>query len=117
MSPGKSHLQGANAELVSEVELLTELADRLLGETPINWRKLQDTRYVRELITKTIPGYQQIEKIDETKEEFTIEGRIFTEPKFATPSQKAQMFVTPLPKLSLPTKTDFGLPEMFQELS
>ena len=109
--PGKSHLKGANAELVSEVELLTELAHRLLGETPINWRKLQDTRYVRELITKTIPGYQQLEKIDETKEEFTIEGRIFTEPKFATPSQKAQMFVTPLPKLSLPTKNDFGLPE------
>lgn len=109
--PGKSHLQGANAELVSEVELLTELAHRLVGEAPINWRKLQDTHYVRELITKTIPGYQQIEKIDETKEEFTIEGRIFTEPKFATPSQKAQMFVTPLPKLSLPRKTDFGLPE------
>jgi molybdopterin-dependent oxidoreductase alpha subunit len=109
--PGKSHLQGGNAELVSEVDLLTELAHRLLGETPINWRKLQDTRYVRELITKTIPGYQQIEKIDETKEEFTIEGRIFTEPKFATPSQKAQMFVTPLPRLSLPTKNDFGLPE------
>lgn len=112
--PGKSHLHGGNAELISEVELLTELADRLLGETPINWRKLQDTHYVRELITKTIPGYQQIEKIDETKEEFTIEGRIFTEPKFATPSQKAQMFVTPLPKLSLPTKTDFGLPEDVQ---
>lgn len=109
--PGKSHLQGANAELISEVELLTELAHRLLGETPINWRKLQDTRYVRELITKTIPGYQQIEKIDETKEDFTIEGRIFTEPKFATPSQKAQMFVTPLPRLFLPTKIDFGLPE------
>ncbi|AFZ19026.1 FdhF/YdeP family oxidoreductase [Allocoleopsis franciscana] len=109
--PGRSHLQGANAELVSEVELLTELADRLLGETPINWRKLQDTRYVRKLITKTIPGYQQIEKMEKTKEEFTIDGRIFTEPKFATPSQKAQMFVTPLPKLSLPTKSDFGLPE------
>lgn len=109
--PGKSHLQGANVELVSEVELLTELAHRLLGETSINWRKLQDTRYVRELITKTIPGYQKIEKIDETKEEFTIEGRIFTEPKFSTPSQKAQMFVTPLPKFSLPTKADFGLPE------
>jgi molybdopterin-dependent oxidoreductase alpha subunit len=111
--PGKSHLQGANVELVSEVELLTELADRLLGQTPIDWRRLQEPRYVRELIAKTIPGYQKMETLDETQQEFTVEGRIFTEPKFSTPSQKAQMFVTPLPKLSPPNKSDFDLPENF----
>ena len=108
---GKSHISSHQGELISEVELLTEIAHRCLGDKPINWRKLQDTQYVRELIAKTIPGYEKIGKIDQSQEEFTISGRIFTEPKFATTSGKAQMFVTPLPQLSLPTKTDLGLAE------
>ncbi|MGK7945148.1 MAG: FdhF/YdeP family oxidoreductase [Microcystaceae cyanobacterium] len=106
---GKSHISTAEGDLISEVELLTEMAHHCLGDTPINWRKLQDTKYVRELIAKTIPGYQKIGKIDQTKEEFTIEGRIFSEPKFSTPSGKAQMFVTPIPQLTLPSKKEFGL--------
>jgi molybdopterin-dependent oxidoreductase alpha subunit len=101
---GKSHLQPDNSDLISEVELITEIAHRLHDENPINWRKLQDTVYVRELIAKTIPGYDKIGKIDQTQEEFTITGRIFEEPKFPTSDGKAQMFVTPLPQLSLPHK-------------
>ncbi|MFN7853776.1 MAG: FdhF/YdeP family oxidoreductase, partial [Dolichospermum sp.] len=46
---GKSHLQPDNSDLISEVELITEIAHRLHDENPINWRKLQDTVYVREL--------------------------------------------------------------------
>ncbi len=107
-SEGKSHLQG---DLISEIELITEIAHRLCGDDPINWRKLQDTQYIRELIAKTIPGYQKIGEIDKTEAEFTIEGRIFTQPKFNTLSGKAQMFITPIPMLNLPEKVDFNLPE------
>jgi molybdopterin-dependent oxidoreductase alpha subunit len=106
---GKSHLQPDNSDLISEVELITEIAHRLHDENPINWRKLQDTVYVRELIAKTIPGYDKIGKIDQTQEEFTITGRIFEEPKFPTSDGKARMFVTPLPQLSLPHKSAFGV--------
>lgn len=108
---GKSHLKPPDADLISEIELITEIAHRLHGETPINWRKLQDTVYVRELIAKTIPGYEKIGTIDKTKQEFLIAGRILDEPKFTTSDGKAQMFVTPLPQLSLPTKAEFGVPE------
>ncbi|WP_427159622.1 FdhF/YdeP family oxidoreductase [Aliinostoc sp. HNIBRCY26] len=108
---GKSHLQPPNADLISEIELITEIAHRLHGETPINWRRLQDTVYVRELIAKTIPGYQKIGTIDQTKQEFLIEGRILEQPNFPTSDGKAQMFVTPLPQLSIPTKAAFGLRE------
>jgi molybdopterin-dependent oxidoreductase alpha subunit len=106
---GKTHLK--DGDLISEVEFLCELADRLHGESPVNWRKLQDTEYVRQLIAQTIPGFSKIAEIDRTKQEFTIAGRIFNEPKFATPSGKASMFVTPLPKLNLPEIKDFGIPE------
>ncbi|MGL5034975.1 MAG: molybdopterin dinucleotide binding domain-containing protein, partial [Microcystaceae cyanobacterium] len=108
---GHSHLQAPEADLISEVELLTEIADRLHQSEPINWKKLQNTEYVRELIAKTIPGYQKIAELDQTSAEFTIEGRVFSEPKFATPTGKAQMFVTPLPTLKSPQKTDFDLQE------
>lgn len=106
---GTTHLK--DADLISEVEFLTQLAHRLHGVSPINWLKLQNPQYVRQLIAQTIPGYEKIAQIDETKEEFTISGRIFTEPKFPTPSGKAIMFATPLPDLTLPTPEDFGVSE------
>jgi molybdopterin-dependent oxidoreductase alpha subunit len=108
---GKSHLQPDNSDLISEVELITEIAHRLHDENPINWRKLQDTIYVRELIAKTIPGYEKIGTIDQNQEEFTIKGRIFKEPNFPTFNGKAQMFVTPLPQLVLPNKLAFDVAE------
>ena len=106
-SPGKTHLK--DADLVTEIDFLAELAHRIHGEDPIQWRRLHDPRYVRQLIAQTIPGYEKIGAIDDTQTEFTIGGRIFLEPKFSTPSGKAQMQPTPLPNLTLPTLQDFGL--------
>ncbi|NES95477.1 MAG: oxidoreductase, partial [Desertifilum sp. SIO1I2] len=108
---GKTHVKG---DLISEVEFLTELAYRLFGTSPLDWRKLQDTQYVRQLIAQTIPGFEKMATIDETQEEFTISGRILTEPRFPTPSGKAQMLVTPLPQLSLPEPAAFGIAESAQ---
>ncbi|MFN7716349.1 MAG: FdhF/YdeP family oxidoreductase [Pseudanabaenaceae cyanobacterium] len=111
--PGKCHLhrEGEDPEfaVISEVELITEIAHRLYGDSPVNWRKLQDTTYVRQLISQTIPGYAQIADIDQTAQEFVIPDRVFTEPKFSTPNTKAQMFVTPLPQLTPPQAQDLGI--------
>ncbi|NDJ18210.1 FdhF/YdeP family oxidoreductase [Myxacorys almedinensis] len=105
---GKTHL--TTADLIAEVEFLTELAHRVHGDYPVNWRKLQDTKYIRQLIGETVPGYEKMKTIDQTGEEFTIAGRILTEPKFATPSGKASMFTTPLPTLTLPDLSDWNVP-------
>ena len=104
---GQTHLK--NADLIAEVDFITELAHRIHGEYPVNWRKLQDTKYVRQLISQTIPGFEKIATIDETKAEFTIGGRIFTEPNFPTPSGKATMQVNSLPSVQLPQPVDFGV--------
>lgn len=106
---GETHLK--DADVIPEIQFLTELAARIHGNYPVNWRWLQDTRYIRELIGQTVSGYEKIAKIDETNEEFTIGGRILTEPKFSTPSGKAMMATTPLPDLALPTVQEFGVPE------
>jgi anaerobic selenocysteine-containing dehydrogenase len=111
---GKTHLE--EADLISEVGFLTELAHRLLGDYPVDWRQLQDTRYVRQLIARTIPGYEKIGAIDDTREEFTIADRIVTEPHFKTPSGRAKMFTTPLPNLTLPEPADFGIEDTANSL-
>ena len=103
---GETHLK--DADLIAEVEFLTELAHRIHGEYPVDWRKLRDPKFVRKLISETVPGYEKIGTIDETKEEFTIAGRILTEPKFSTPSGKASLVTTPLPTLTLPDAQSFN---------
>jgi molybdopterin-dependent oxidoreductase alpha subunit len=105
---GETHLK--EADLRPEIAFLGELAHRLHGDQPIDWRRLQDPQYVRQLIAQTIPGYEKIGAIDRTKEEFTISGRILDQPKFSTPSGKAVLHVTPLPDLSLPGPDFFDLP-------
>ena len=104
--PGTTHL--GSGQLISEVEFLAELAHRLHGDTPIDWRRLQDPVYVRELIARTVPGYGAIADIDDNKQEFEVGGRVFHEPYFATPSGRAQLAITPLPKLELPETDHFG---------
>ena len=108
---GKTHLKG---DLVAEGSFLTELAHRLLGDSPVNWRQLQNPKYVRQLIAQTIPGYEKIAAIDETKKEFTISGRILNGPHFSTPTGKASMFVTPMPNVTLPESKSFKVPESTQ---
>jgi molybdopterin-dependent oxidoreductase alpha subunit len=104
---GETHLKGG--DLIPEVEFLTKLAHYVLGEEPIQWRKTQDPHYIRQLIASTIPGYEKIATIDDTKEEFTISDRIVTKPHFKTPSGKAKMFTTPFPNLTLPTAQNFNI--------
>ncbi|MEN9860575.1 MAG: hypothetical protein RLZZ515_1057, partial [Cyanobacteriota bacterium] len=103
---GQTHL--LDAELISEVTFLAELAGRLLGSEPIDWRGLQDTAYVRQLIARTVPGYARLAAIEQPDGEFTVEGRVFLEPNFPTPSGRAQLAPTPLPDLSLPPPTALG---------
>ncbi|MCP9917148.1 FdhF/YdeP family oxidoreductase [Cyanobium sp. ATX 6F1] len=104
--PGSTHLK--RADLISEVGFLSTLAARLLGCDPVDWPQLQDPVYVRQLIARTVPGYGPIANIDATRREFSVQGRLFSEPTFPTPSGKARMEPTPLPQLALPEPAHFG---------
>ena len=85
----------------SEVQIVAELADGVLGEkSPIDWREMDHTTRIREAIARIVPGLDQIAQIDRTRQEFQLPGRIFHEPKFATASGKAQLFAHDLPELA-----------------
>ena len=84
----------------SEVSVISQIAKTVLGtDGPLDWQEMEHTNRIREAIAKVVPGYDKISKIDETKEEFQIDGRTFHEPRFATPSGKATLHCHPLPEL------------------
>lgn len=83
----------------SEVEIISEIAARVLPNHPISFKEFQDHQQIRKSIAKIVPGFEQLETIMETKKEFQISGRTFHEPKFATSNYKANFAVVPIPEL------------------
>lgn len=87
--------------LRSEVEVIADLGSRVLGTNgPIDWESMRIHRDIRQMISRIIPGYGQIGSIDETGEEFQIEGRTFHEPEFRTDTGRAKFHTIELPGLS-----------------
>ena len=93
---GPARLEGPR----SEVEVVAGIAKRVFGESsPVDWQKMEEHNAIREAIAAIIPGYEEIEKISETKHEFQLDGRTFHAPKFNTPTGKAQFHTFPIPQL------------------
>jgi molybdopterin-dependent oxidoreductase alpha subunit len=84
-------------QMRAESEVICELANRVLGDTPVDWSRLRSHTEVRKLIAEAIPGWTEIGSIDQTGHEFTIGGRILHTPQFPTKDGKATLHRTPLP--------------------
>lgn len=83
----------------SEVAVIARLAREVLGTGPVDWQQMEDHQRIREAIAKIVPGFEAIGQIDQTRQEFQIDGRTFHAPQFATPSGKANLHVHALPEL------------------
>jgi molybdopterin-dependent oxidoreductase alpha subunit len=82
----------------SEVEVLTTIGRRVLGEAgPVNWKQLESHDAIRQLIAELIPGFESIATIGQTKKEFHIPGRHLDERTFPTPSGKAKFHAIRIP--------------------
>ncbi|MFB3138791.1 MAG: molybdopterin dinucleotide binding domain-containing protein, partial [Phycisphaerales bacterium] len=85
----------------SEVQVIADLAQRVLGDsTPIDWESMRRHGRIREAIAEIIPGYEKIGAIDQTRQEFQIDGRTLHEPKFPTDTGRAKFHVVDLPALA-----------------
>ncbi len=84
-------------EMRSEVEIIATLAEQILPAGKYDWSSLRSHEALRREIAAVVPGFSAIAGIGETKREFVIEGRVFREPKFATPDGKARFHATPVP--------------------
>ena len=79
----------------SETAVIVDLAERVLGDT---LEPLRDHREIRRAIARVIPGYEKIGVIDDTLQEFQIDGRTFHEPRFATDTGRAKFHVVEIPE-------------------
>ena len=84
-------------EMRSEVEVIAELAERILPEGRFDWKALRSHRHLRQDMARVVPGHEEIAHIDKTKHEFQISGRTFHTPAFGTSERRAQFHVTPMP--------------------
>jgi molybdopterin-dependent oxidoreductase alpha subunit len=90
-----------SAEMRSEVDIVASLAARVLPPEPIDWERWKDHATLRREMARVVPGFGKLGDIDATKHEFTIDGRIRHEPRFATADGRAHFHVTPVPDLQL----------------
>ncbi|MBT7609660.1 MAG: FdhF/YdeP family oxidoreductase [Bacteriovoracaceae bacterium] len=81
------------SSLFSETEIIAQVGQRIFSESPIDWSEMRNHNNIRSLISKTIPGMENLKDINETKKEFTIPNRLIQTPKFFTPNAKAKFTV------------------------
>ena len=95
----------------SETDIITDIAIDVLEEKQISFKKFKDHQNIRTAIAATIPGFEKMKSLGETKEEFQIDGRTLHEPSFKTADAKATMKVVPIPPLQVrsPGKKQFRL--------
>ncbi len=86
------------ANVRPETVILSDLAQQLLPESPIDFSAFKEHARVREAIAKVVPGMEQLADIDVAKREFHIQNRVLHRPAFGTTDGKAHFVVTPLPK-------------------
>jgi len=96
--------------LKSEVEVISEIASRVLGNDKLfNWEELEDHNSIRKIISRIIPGFEKMNSIGETKNEFHIPGRILHTPTFPTETGKANFVYHPIPNLEPLKENEFQL--------
>lgn len=81
----------------SETEVITDIAIGVLEEKQLSFKKFKDHQNIRAAIAATIPGFEKMKSLGETKEEFQIDGRTLHEPLFKTEDAKAKMKIVPIP--------------------
>jgi len=83
----------------SETDIICDIALGVLGEEKIKFSEFKKHNNIRKAIAAVIPGFDSLENIGETKEEFEIKGRVLKNPEFPTPNKKANFRVVAIPKL------------------
>ena len=85
-------------ELRSEIEVVCQLAARILPPGPFPFERMTDHAAVRQAIARVVPGFDRIAEIDDARREFQISGRTFHEARFPTPSGRARAAVVAVPR-------------------
>ena len=80
-----------------EVTILSDLAQRLLPDCPVDFEAFKTHRNIREAIARTVPGMEDLASIDVAKREFHIRGRLLHTPEFKMAGGRARFQISALP--------------------
>ncbi len=83
----------------SEGNVIAEVVARVFEGSSVPWIELNKNGSIRELIGEIVPGFEKIKTIDQTRDEFHINGRILHTPQFPTEDGRANFTACPLPHL------------------
>ncbi len=92
--------------LRSEVDIISAIAAAVIPAEVLDFRAFAEHRHIRRAIARIIPGFSQLETIDENKDEFHIEGRTLRSPEFPTPDGKASFRIPAYSPEHTPTDMD-----------
>ena len=81
----------------SEIDIISDIASIILGNDKVDFSTFKEHHHIRNAISKVIPGFEKMENIDVTKEEFQIKNRTYHKPVFATHDQKANFTTVKIP--------------------
>ncbi len=87
----------------SEVEVLAELASRILPDGPVDFLAFKNHNTVRQAIANILPELADLKDISVAKREFHVRGRLKHTPAFNRPNGRAYMAASPV---TLPAATD-----------
>jgi len=90
------------ANVRPEVSILSDIAERLLQESPVDFATFREHRTIRRAIANIVPGLEQLADIDVAKREFHVNGRLLHTPEFKTADKRARFCVTKSPQSADP---------------
>ena len=79
--------------------ILGEIGQRVMPNSPIDFKAFSAHSKVRDAIAAIVPGMEQLADIDVAKKEFHIKHRVMHTPEFGTPDGRAHFVITPIPAL------------------
>lgn len=85
------------AQLLSEVEIVCALGEKLIDKNRLDFSVFLDHDKIRDYVGAVIPGFDNMQAINNNKEEFHIEGRTLHRPEFNTANGKAEFRFHPMP--------------------
>ncbi len=92
---GISRLDNVRSEFV----IIREIAQKVLENSAFDFGSLMQFQNLREFIAEVVPGYEKLNTIEQSGEEFQISNRTFHQPQFATADGKANFKICPIPEL------------------
>lgn len=90
-------------DIKTETEIISAIASAVIPTDVFSFEPFKRHKNIRKAIAQAVPGFEKLEEIDDSREEFHITGRSFYTPEFATPDKKARFQVAPSPLIKRET--------------